>query len=79
MSPGRAERYREAFIEMGDTKLGTMAGEEALSMIIEAKLSIHQYEVIRCEDKKRFPSYKIVQNAKKLSYPEKESITITED
>ncbi|KAG5887242.1 hypothetical protein JTB14_034992 [Gonioctena quinquepunctata] len=49
ISPGRAERYRKAFIEMEDKKLGSMTEEEALSIIIETKLSRHQYEVIRCE------------------------------
>lgn len=77
-SPKRAERYRKASINVEKQKTVTMTGEEALSMMIEAKLSRRQYEIVGSKNKKRFPSYKVVQEAKKNScYPKRESITVS--
>lgn len=51
---------------------------EALSIIIEAKLSRSQYNVIRRYTKHIFPSYKLVQTEKKKSYPNDLKVTETE-
>ncbi|CAH1113554.1 unnamed protein product [Psylliodes chrysocephalus] len=59
-------------------KVEELSRERALSVLVEAKLTRHQYEVVRSEDKRRFPSYKNIQNAKKHCYPDREAITITE-
>ena len=75
-SPRRALRYRKALTDVEKHKHITMTGEEALSTMIEAKLSRRQYEVVRSKDKKRFPSYKVIQEAKKLCYPKIESIVV---
>lgn len=45
-------------------------------MIIDAKLTRYQYNIIRSKDKFRFPSYKIIQNIKKTCYPNKNYIKI---
>lgn len=50
---------------------------EALSMMIEAKLSRHQYNIIRTYAKSVFPSYKEVQKEKKNCYPSEIKITET--
>lgn len=52
-----------------------MSGDEALALIVDAKLSRYQYNLIRKKDKEVFPSYTTVQGAKKKSYP---FITVTE-
>lgn len=54
-----------------------LSSREALSMIIEANLSRHQYEIIRSYANDRFPSYKEVQREKKHSYPH--NISVAED
>lgn len=46
-----------------------MSGEDALAMLVDAKLSRQQYEIIRRSVPEKFPSYKIVQAAKKPCYP----------
>lgn len=51
--------------------------QEALKMFVEAELSRHQYEVIRKSLNPRsiLPSYKLIQNAKKETYPEGVNVT----
>ena len=46
-----------------------MSHEDALSVLVEAKLSRYQYDVLRKIVPERFPSYKKVQAAKKSCYP----------
>lgn len=74
-SPKRATRYRKAF-KMSQSPIIQLSGESALSMIVDAKLTRHQYNIIRSKDKKRFPSYKIVQAAKRRCYPQKSDIIV---
>lgn len=76
-SPRRASKYRQAYEVFEDTHSRRMSGEEALSTMVEAKLTKHQYSVIRSKDPERFPPYNIVLEAKKACYPKKEDITIT--
>lgn len=47
-------------------------------MLIEAKLTKHQYNIVRKQASEKFPSYKQVQVAKKLCYPDQEFIKVTE-
>lgn len=49
-------------------RLGTP--QQALSMLIKANLSRHQYEVIRSYAKCIFPTYKKIQEEKRNCYPE---------
>lgn len=58
-------------------KVEMMSGKEALAMIIDAKLSRHQYAIIRSKDKMKFPSYEKVLKAKQECYPNKDNIVIT--
>lgn len=53
-----------------------LTATEALSLLMEAQLSRHQYNVIRRYAIDIFPSYKAVQNEKKKCYPE--DIRVTE-
>lgn len=48
----------------------TMSGGDAVAVVVEAGLSRHQYNVIRSNAPKLYPSYKILQAAKKECYPE---------
>ncbi|CAH1115365.1 unnamed protein product [Psylliodes chrysocephalus] len=61
-----------------DDKVEELSGERALSVLVEAKLTRHQYEIIRSEDKRRFLSYKKIQDAKKYFYPDSKAIIIIE-
>lgn len=72
-----ATKYRQN-LKMASSNQSMLSPEEALSMFVEAKLTRKQYNVIRSYDKKRFPSYKIIQQAKKDCYPCKEDITVTD-
>ncbi|XP_018338944.1 PREDICTED: uncharacterized protein LOC108756365 [Trachymyrmex septentrionalis] len=78
-SPSKASSYRSS---EGQVKERTLTPEEALSVFIEANFSKRQYLVVRsgCTmvNSKAYPSYVIVAEAKKMCYPDKESITITE-
>lgn len=74
-SPKRASRYRKAYVKSLDAQ--PMSGEDALSVLVDAKLSRHQYNIIRMSAPEKFPSYKKVQAAKKDCYPKREYITVT--
>ncbi|CAH0558647.1 unnamed protein product [Brassicogethes aeneus] len=54
-----------------------LLAEDALAVLIDAKLSREQYDVIRRKAPEKFPSYKIVRAAKKLCYPTDISATET--
>ena len=74
-SPTRAEKYRKSLNRPVEMK---MSGDEALSMLVEAQLSVHQYNVIQKSSPQRFPCYSVVQLAKKQCYPKEDSITVCE-
>lgn len=67
-NPARASEYISALnkVMTANTQLPP---EEALSVLVEANLSRNQYNIIREKDKARFPSYKVVQQAKLACYP----------
>lgn len=75
-SPKRANRYRNAYIKL--LKKQVMSGEDALAVLVDAKLSRHQYNIIRMNAPDKFPSYKIVQAAKKDCFPKREYIKVTD-
>lgn len=74
-TPTRAKKFRKAMNIYNKTKL--MSGEEALALYVEAKLTQHQYNLIRAQDKERFPSYKVLQITKKGCYPNVDNRKIT--
>lgn len=77
-SPTRALKYRRAFkAKQQHIKEERISAEEALSMIMDAKLTRHQYNIVRSKAKKVFPNYKIIQSAKKSCYPRQEDVKIT--
>jgi hypothetical protein len=82
MSPEEATRVQSQ-IENSTAKLPQISKEKALCMIVSANLSKSKYEVIRDVAKENgtqiFPSYYQVQLAKLDTYPEKSSITVTEN
>lgn len=51
---------------------------EALSIFVEADLTRKQYEIIHSANSNIYPCYSLIKKAKKLCYPNKESIIITE-
>jgi hypothetical protein len=75
-SPNQADKYISAVAK--PVIINKMTGEQALSALVEAKLTTHQYNVIRSMDPQRFPSFKVVQQAKQGCYPCKEAMTISE-
>lgn len=52
--------------------------EEALCVLLDAQLSVYQYNVIRQAATSRFPSYKKVLEVKKLCYPNENAISASE-
>ncbi|KAK4881350.1 hypothetical protein RN001_004669 [Aquatica leii] len=75
-SPARANKYREAYKKSLNSQIQPLSGEDALAVLIDAKLSREQYNIIRKNAPEKFPSYKSVQAAKTLCYPK--NITVTE-
>ncbi|KAK9710628.1 hypothetical protein QE152_g25910 [Popillia japonica] len=55
-----------------------LAPEDPLSTYVEAKLTRHQYNVVKSKDILVFPSYKVIQLAKKDYYTNKDGITVNE-
>ncbi|CAG9566091.1 unnamed protein product [Danaus chrysippus] len=76
-SPTRATKYKKAFDTSKCGKSSRLTPMEALKMFIDADLTRAQYEVIRNTNKKFFPCYSLIQEAKKKCYPPPETITIT--
>ncbi|XP_071581303.1 uncharacterized protein [Temnothorax nylanderi] len=78
-SPTRALLYKKAFQTTVET---TLSANVALSIMVEAKLTKKQYNIIRSSMKKHncrlYPNYNAVRAAKELCYPPRFSITITE-
>jgi hypothetical protein len=83
-TPTRAKKYRRSYetIKSGENKCVAYSPEEALSLIINAKLSKRQYLLIRVEAKARnapiYPSWHHILEAKQKCYPNLGSIQITE-
>ncbi|KAK5641968.1 hypothetical protein RI129_010515 [Pyrocoelia pectoralis] len=75
-SPRQASKYKKAFKSSGN-KQCSLTPMQALQMFIDADLTQGQYEIIRKTNKKFFPCYSRLQNAKKQCYPPQESCIIT--
>ncbi|CAG9760348.1 unnamed protein product [Ceutorhynchus assimilis] len=67
-----AAKFRKLAV-LGSQKTTTKkhSPEEALAVLVEAYLTMSQYEVIRQANKDVYPCYKYVQNAKQDCYPPK--------
>lgn len=66
-NPDIAKVFTETSSLVPKTQL--LSAEDALAVLIDAKLSREQYDVIRKCAPDKFPSYKTVQAAKKCCYP----------
>ena len=73
-TPTRANEYREAYKKYKEEQSRKMSCEDALALLVDAKLSRHQYNLIRKSDPERFPSYTLLQLEKMKCYPNSESI-----
>lgn len=78
-SPSKAKKYRSSLELIPEV---TLSADEAVSLIMEQKLSRSQYQGLRNLSVKKkcklYPSYKLVLKAKRDCYPEKNSISICE-
>ena len=74
-SPSRAAKFRKNVICVKEKQ---MTPEEALVVLVEAKLSRKQYNVIRNAAPDKFPAYTLLQRAKKKCYPKVETMQISE-
>lgn len=78
-SPTRAAKYVTAFQSKMEE---TFTPDEALSLMLESKISKQAYQTTRNEAKKKgcklFPSYKHVEKAKKMCYPPDFYVNVTE-
>lgn len=78
-SPQTAQAYQKAYkITKQCEKPSQQDPTTVLSMFVEADLSRRQYEIIRNSNKKFYPSYKLLQQAKQTCYPAKDAYRITE-
>ncbi|KAL4152921.1 hypothetical protein QTP88_000754 [Uroleucon formosanum] len=73
-TPTRANKYRKVFKQSEAPK--KLSGEDALAVIVDAKLSRHQYNIIRMSALDKFPSYKVVQESKNQCYSKPEDIQV---
>lgn len=77
-SPQRARKYQEAYKKShSQSQQNLLSGEDALAVLIAAKLSREQYNIIRKSAPEKFPSYKIIQAAKKMCYPNNIAVSET--
>lgn len=77
-TPKRASKYKKAYLDSKKKQVHQqLSADEALSMIVDAKLTRHQYNIVRSKDKGKFPCYSYIQNAKKNCYPDQDSIQVT--
>lgn len=76
-SPKRAKKYQMGYTTL-QQQVPRLSPLQALSIFVEADASRRQYEIFRSADKKRYPNYKVIQQAKKDCYPVKESYRVTE-
>ncbi|KAL4708807.1 hypothetical protein ACJJTC_011771 [Scirpophaga incertulas] len=76
-SPTCATKFKKAFDTSKCGKSSRLTPTEALKMFIDADLTRAQYEVIRNTNKKFFPCYSLIQEAKKKCYPPPETSTVT--
>lgn len=80
-SPDHAVKMKRKLQETSN-KSEPMTPDEALALFMNTKLTRSQYNMIRCEVNKRcktqiFPSYKKLQEVKKICYPD--NIQVTEE
>jgi len=80
-TPTRASKYKKSFKD-SKNKIKVISNDEALSLIIEAQLTKHQYNLIRTQAKKHgcniYPAYYLLRYAKNECYPDKSCLQITE-
>lgn len=78
-SPSRASQYRKSMKRVSENVL---SGDEALSLIVEGKMTKGQYQLIRSvsvnKNCKLYPPYGFVLDSKKKCYPAKSEISVTE-
>lgn len=71
------KKARKSFLQ----KQGVLSADQALAMILDANLSIYQYNIIHQQVKvinnKLYPSYYVIQKAKQSCYPLEINITET--
>lgn len=76
-TPTRATEYKRAYTTSKSENDSRLTPMQALKMFIEADLTRGQYEIIRNTNKKFFPCYSLLQQAKKECYPPPEACTVT--
>lgn len=77
-SPTRAKKYVSALKKVStENTHHQLSPLSALSMFTEAGLTRSQYEIIRATNKAFFPSYSVLQRAKKECYPKPEAYNIS--
>lgn len=67
-SPKRAEKYKKAYRSSLEDAKKRLTPLEALSIFTDAGLTKFQYEIVRMSDKKLWPCYSILVEAKKKNH-----------
>lgn len=73
-SPTIATQYKKGCKNVSQQ----LSAEEALTVLVDAKLTRSQYNIIRKATPEKFPSYTIVQQAKQKCYPKRDQMKISE-
>ncbi|KAL4113959.1 hypothetical protein QTP88_017505 [Uroleucon formosanum] len=80
-TPTRASKYKKSYKD-SKNKIKVISNDEALSLLIEAQLTKHQYNLVRTRAKKHgcniYPAYHLLRYAKNECYPDKSCLQITE-
>jgi hypothetical protein len=81
-TPTRALKYKNAF-EDSLNHITPLTKNKALSILVEAKITKHQYNIIREQANKKnyklYPLYYVVRQAKKECFPDAQFISISEN
>ncbi|KAJ4437537.1 hypothetical protein ANN_17682 [Periplaneta americana] len=81
-TPTRATKILTSYKKTSPESVKKYTSNEALALIIDTKLSKHQYSILRlgakCRNADLYPTYNSVREAKLQCYPDKDCITITE-
>lgn len=77
-TPTRASKIKKKLVMSEKSEIRKHTPTEALGILIDAELTKNQYEVIRDANKKVYPCYSLVKNAKKECYPAEDSIVVSE-
>lgn len=77
-TPTKASKFKKSLQVLEKSQVFKNSPSKALSMLVDADLTKHQYETIRSFNKNIYPCYSLVKKAKLDCYPKDDSIFVSE-